>query len=178
VGSYFGGSFGSRLMKAIRIEQGNTYGVSGTFRANRFGGTFEVSTFSKTASTAETVRNLLQEIRGLAEHPPTAEELALHRRFFIGSAAARFETAGQISRQLARISLNGLPLDYVERTFAAIGRADAAQCASLVRRFVDPQRILIVVVGDAERIGPELRTIAPVSMVDRSGKPGPLRKPD
>jgi len=173
VGSYFGGSFGSRLMKAIRVEQGNTYGVRGLFQANRFGGSFEVATFSKTASTGETVRNLLKEIQNLTDRPPTNDELSLHRRFFLGSAAARFETPGQISRQLARISLNGLPLDYVQRTFSAIGKADAAQCTALVRRFVDPRQMLIVIVGDASRIAPDLRGMAPLSILDRTGKPVP-----
>src|SRR5262249_51812507 len=85
VGSYFGGSFGSRLMTALRIEKGATYHAAGGFHANRLTGTFEVRTFTKTASTAETLRTLMAEVRALPARPPSADELSLHKRYFLGS---------------------------------------------------------------------------------------------
>src|SRR6185369_16253733 len=103
VGSYFGGSFGSRLMKAIRVEKGATYGAGARFKSRRFGGSFEVTTFTKTASTADTLKLVLNEIRNLRDKPPTAEELVLHRRYFLGSAAEHFETPGEIASNLARV---------------------------------------------------------------------------
>jgi predicted Zn-dependent peptidase len=81
VSSYFGGSFGGRLMKKIRVEKGATYGVHGGFHPNRYAGEFAVGTFTKTSSTAETLKLVLDEIRGLIDRPPTAEELSLHRQF-------------------------------------------------------------------------------------------------
>jgi len=171
VSSYFGGSFSSRLMKAIRIEQGKTYGVYGGFQPSRFAGAFRVATFTKTASTADTLRAVLAEIRALRERPPTPEELALHRRYFLGSAAARFETPGEVASQFARLTVNGLPLDYVQKTFAAIARTEAPQCQALVEHFVDPEHLLIVVVGDASRVSTNLQSIAAVTVLDRAGNP-------
>ncbi len=173
--SYFGGSFGSRLMKTIRVGQGGTYGAYGGFYEHRFAGTFKASTFTRTSTTAETLRMVLSEVRGLVNRPPTAEELALHRRFFLGSGVARFETSEQVANQFARIALNGLPLDDVQRTCDVIGLADAARCEMLVRRVIDPERLLIIVVGDAKVIGDSLREIAPVTVLDREGRP--LEKP-
>jgi zinc protease len=171
VSSYFGGSFGSRLMNKIRVEKGATYGVNGGFAADRFAGTFRVSTFTKTATSAETLQTVLGQVRDLVERPPTAEELALHRRYFLGSAAARYETAGQIANQLAHNLLNDLPLDYMKRSCEMIDSAQASQCDSLIRRIVDPGNLLIVVVGDASRIRKDLESIGPVSPLDRDGKP-------
>jgi len=168
VSSYFGGSFGARLMKHIRVAQGATYGIHGGFHASRFAGDFMVGTFTKTPSTAATLKLVLAEIRDLVNQPPTPEELSLHRRSFLGSAAARFETPEQVANQLARISLNHLPLDHVQRTLGVIASTDAPQCQSLARRLVDPDQLLIVVVGDASRIREELKAIAPVTVVERS----------
>ena len=170
VSSYFGGSFGSRLMKAIRIEKGDTYGVRGGFHSSRFSGTFEVSTFTKTSSTAATLRLALEEIDGLLERPPAAEELSLHRRSFLGSAAAHFETSEQVADYLARLSLNRRPLDYLPRMFAVINGADAPRCQALARRLVNPGQLLIVIVGDASRIRREIETIAPTTVLDRKGR--------
>jgi zinc protease len=169
VGSYFGGTFGSRLMKAIRVEKGSTYGVSGGFQANRFAGSFLVQTFTKTASTAETVRIALDEIKGLIDRAPSTEELSLHKRYFLGSAAAHFETPAQISSQFTHIALNGLPLDHLQRSVATISSATPNRCESFVRRAVDADHLLIVVVGDASMVARDLEAIAPVSAVDRDG---------
>ena len=170
VSSYFGGSFGSRLMKAIRVQKGATYGVRGGFEASRFAGSFVVRTFTKTPSTADTVRAALAEIRALVERPPNAEELSLHKRYFLGSAAARFETPDQIASQLTHDALNSLPLDYLQRSLAAICSATAPQCQALARRKVDPERLVIVVVGDASLVAKDLEAIAPVTVVDHEGK--------
>jgi zinc protease len=169
ISSYFGGSFGSRLMKAIRVQQGATYGVGGGFEASRFAGSFVVRTFTKTPSTTETVRSALAEIRGLVERPPTADELGLHKRYFLGGAAARFETPEQIAAQLAHEALNGLPLDYLQRSLATIGSATAPQCQALARRIIDPERLVIVVVGDASLVAKDLEAVAPVTVVGREG---------
>lgn len=170
VGSYFGGSMGSRLMKAIRIDKGGTYGASGGFREGRFAGSFRVGTFTKTPSTAETLKLVLAEIHGLADRPPTDDELSLQRRFLLGSAAARFETPEQVAGHFAHLALTGLPLDELQRSLAAIGAATPAQCQALIQRYVDPDHLLILVVGDASKVADDLRKIAPVTVLDRSGK--------
>jgi zinc protease len=152
-------------MKAIRVEKGATYGAMGGFEAKRFGGTFVVRTFTKTTSTADTIKAALAEIRALSEKPPTPEELSLHKRYFLGSATARFETPEQIASQLAHDALNGLPLDYLQRSLATIASADAIQCTTLARRVADPAHLLIVVVGDASVIAKDLESIAPVTVL-------------
>jgi zinc protease len=157
-------------MTAIRVQKGATYGVGGGFEASRFAGSFVVRTFTKTPSTADTVRAALSEIRGLVERPPAADELGLHKRYFLGSAAARFETPDQIAAQHAHEALNGLPLDYLQRSLATIGSATAPQCQALARRVIDPERLVIVVVGNASLVAKDLEAVAPVSMVDREGK--------
>jgi zinc protease len=170
VSSYFGGSFGGRLMKKIRVENGATYGVHGGFHAGGLAGDFVVSTFTKTPSTAETLKLVLAQIRTLIEQPPTSEELSLHRRFFLGSAAAKFETPEQVGGYLARVSLNDLPLDNIQRSLTVIANADAPKCEAVIRRLVDPEHLVIVVVGDAGAIGASLKKIAPVTVLDRTGK--------
>jgi zinc protease len=170
VSSYFGGSFGGRLMKKIRVESGATYGVHGGFRPNRMAGEFVVSTFTKTSSTAETLKLVLEQVRALIEQAPTSEELSLHRRYFSGSAAAKFETPEQVGSYLARVSLSDLPLDNIRRSLTEIANADAPKCEALVRKSVDPDHLVIVVVGDAGAIGESLKDIAPVTRLDRSGK--------
>jgi predicted Zn-dependent peptidase len=113
---------------------------------------------------------VLAQIQDLRNRPPGADELALHQRFFLGSAAGRLETPGQVAGELERDALAGLPLDRLRRSCQTIAEADASKCQALVHRLVDPGHMLIVVVGDASRIAGELRAIAPVTVLDRDGK--------
>jgi zinc protease len=170
VGAYFGGSFGSRLNKAVRVEKGRTYGAFGGFTPSRFAGAFACGTFTKTDQTADTVKQILSEVRRLVQEPPTEDELTRHRRYFLGSAAARHETPQQIAGMLAHVELNGLPPDYFRTLYAEIGRLDAEACMGFVRRAVEPDRVVVVVVGDAAKIVPPLKSIAPVAVVDSTGK--------
>jgi predicted Zn-dependent peptidase len=94
----------------------------------------------------------------------------MHQRYFLGSAAGRFETPEEIGAQLEHNSLAGLPLDNMQRTCKAIAGADASQCQKLIHRLIDPKHMLIVVVGDATRITQDLQSLAPVTVLDRNGK--------
>ncbi len=167
VSSYFGGSYGSRLMKALRIDKGSTYSSHGGFELRRFAGAFTVSTFTKTDSTAETMRTMLSQLQELCEQPPSPAELNMHRQAFVGSAAARLETPGQLVNELARITLNDLPLEYLQRRFAIIASANADQCDALVHRFINPTNLVIVVVGDSARLTNQLQSIAPITLLQR-----------
>ena len=172
VTSYFGGSMGSRLMKSIRVESGSTYGASGGFQPTRLAGCFEVRTFTKTASTVDTLRAVLTEIDRLRERPPGAEELRLQQNYLLGSAVARLETPGQVAEHVARLALNGLPMDQLRRNLRVVAKADARLCNETLAALVDPNDQLMVVVGDASRIQADLEKVAPVTAVlDRSGKP-------
>ncbi len=176
VGEYFGGSFGGRLNKAVRVKDGGTYGAQGGFRASRLAGAFSIHTFTKTPSSGGTLKTVLSQINDLTNRPPDAAELSANQRYFLGSAASRFETPDQIAGQLEHDSLAGLPLDNLQRTFKKIAAADAEQCQALVNRLVKPDHMLIVVVGDAAKIGDDLKAIAPVTVLDRNGKEAKTRE--
>ena len=62
-----GGGFTSRLMEAIRVNRGLSYGVRSRFATSASGGVFFVSTFTKVETTAEIVEVALQETARFCE---------------------------------------------------------------------------------------------------------------
>ena len=56
------------------------------------------------------------------------------------------------------------------RSLATIGSATTDQCETFARRRVDPERLVIVIVGDASVVAKDLEAMAPVTVVDREGK--------
>jgi zinc protease len=174
VTNYFGGDFGSRLNDAIRVKKGLTYGAHGGFDAYRFGGHFSMSTFSKTESTAETVRAVLAEFERLRRDPPAAQELRDTKSYFVGSFARDRETPQQVASDLWLIEAHGLPADYFERLLEKVARTDEAACMKLVKETLHPAKAVVVVVGNAAKIQKDLEKIAPVTLV----KPGSPRPSD
>ena len=165
VSNYFGWSFNSRLNENIRVKKGLTYSVWGSYIAQNRGGNFTVNTFTKTNSTAETVGALLDEIRRLRTEGPTEKELGDSKSYFAGSFVRQRETPQQVARDLWLIESQNLGADYLERLLAKIARTTEADCENLVDETLNPDKMIIVVVGDAAKITDSLEKIAPVTIV-------------
>jgi zinc protease len=164
VSNYFGWAFNSRLNESIRVAKGLTYGVWGGYTAERFAGEFEVGTFSKTESTAEAVRAVLEEIGRLKTEGPSDDELESSRSYILGSFVRGRETPQQIASDLWLIESQDLSEDYLERLLDGIAKAKRADCERLVRETIKPDKLVIIVVGEAEKLKEGLEKIAPVTV--------------
>jgi zinc protease len=165
VSNYFGWAFNSRLNESIRVAKGLTYGAWGGYTAKRFAGEFEVGTFSKTESTTEAVRAVLEEIERLKTKGPSDNELENSRSYILGSFVGGRETPQQIAGDLWLIESQGLGEDYLERLLGGIAKAKRTDCERLVRETIEPSKLVIVVVGEAGKLKEELEQIAPVTVV-------------
>lgn len=168
VSGYFGEAFNARLNETIRVKKGLTYGARGGFSAQRDFGEFRASTFSKTESTVEAVRAVLEEVRRLRDEPPSEKELRDTQSYIVGSFPGDRETPQAIAGDLWLIESNGLSADYFDRLLGGVRAATAEDCAQLARATIDPERLVIVVVGSAARLREPLAELAPVEVV----KPG------
>lgn len=166
VGNYFGGSFNSRLNDTVRIKKGLSYGAWGGYYAQKDGGAFMVSTFTKTASTAETVQVLFDEIDRLGNEAPDEQVLADTKSFFAGSFVRTRETPQTIAEDLWLIESQNLGADYLDRLLESISTTSRQECIDFVKRTIDPEKMVVIVVGDAEKIKDELEKIAPVTVVE------------
>jgi predicted Zn-dependent peptidase len=173
VSSYFGWGFNGRLNKSIRVQKGLTYSVWGSYIAQKFAGEFRVGTFSKTETTAQAVKAVLDEITRLKTVGPNPEELECNRSYILGSFVGERETPQQIARDLWLIQSQDLSEDFLERLLDTIAKTSCPDCEKLTQMTIQPDKLVVVVVGDAARIKADLEKIAPVTVIDEknSGKP-------
>ena len=164
-GTYFGGSFHSRLNENIRVKRGLTYGAWGGYRAENMAGTFQVSTFTKNESAKETIKVILEQIKEFQTVKPTDSEFYDTRSYFIGSFAGQRETPQDIARDLWLIESQNLGSDYFKKLFDALDNATKQDCLDLTQKTLDPDKLAIVVVGDAEQLKESLSEIAPVNVI-------------
>jgi zinc protease len=177
----FGGAFNSRLNESLRVKKGLTYGAFGGMRAERFAGTFNISTFSKTPSTADAVRAIIEEVRLLQSASVENKELADARSFLVGSFASQREQPEDTVNDLWLIEYCGLPTDYLQRSLAQVARTESDDIKRLATNEINPDQLTIVVVGDAKKVKEDLAKIAPLTLVAAPGtssSTNPTTKPE
>ncbi len=172
----FGGAFNARLNEVIRVKKGLTYGASGGLRSQRFGGTFYVSTFSKTRTTVDAVQAILDEVNRMRTEPPTAEELDQSRSYLVGSFAGDHETPESILGELWGLERDGLTKDFIDKYLDGVVKTTSEDVAKVANELIDPDHLVIVVVGDAAQVAEGLAKIAPLTVLDEDGKPKELKK--
>ncbi|MFH1892194.1 MAG: pitrilysin family protein [Candidatus Zixiibacteriota bacterium] len=155
-----GGQFVSRINMNLREDKGYTYGAGSFVRAGRYDAPFITYAPVHTEFTKESVVEIVSELRGVSQdHPLTAEELEFAKSSLIKGFPQGFQTYGGIAGGLNTLVLYDLPLDgwstYVDRV-AAVDEATASRVAS---KFIRPESLVIIVVGDRVRIEEDLKNL-------------------
>ncbi|HXE79625.1 MAG TPA: pitrilysin family protein [Vicinamibacterales bacterium] len=154
-----GGVFSSRLNMNLREDKGYTYGAASTFAAYRTAGPFLARAGVRTDVTAESIREMLKEIRRMSEAPPTDEELAVAKDFLVRSLPGEFETTGTIADNFQAVFVYDLGLDYFARYPERVARVTASEVLEAARRHLQPDELVVVAVGDKSAILPAIEKL-------------------
>ncbi len=160
-----GGGFTSRLMEAIRVNRGLSYGVRSRFAMNLAGGLFFISTFTKVETTAEIVQVALDEVARFCDGGPTPDELERAQSYLCGLFPLSLETHDQLAEKICDMKLYGFPLEEVTDYRERVRAVTTDQCREVARRHFPCDRGVLVVVGPARKVSRALRRFGPVSIV-------------
>ena len=168
-----GGQFVSRINLNLRERKGHTYGARSWFEFRRAPGPFAVQASVQTSATADSVREVFAELQGLgADHPVTPGELDLAKASLTRGYPRNFETAEQLARAMAQQVVHGLPDDYYDRFVPTIRAVDGAAVTRVATRWIPPDRMTVVVVGDRASVREPLAQLDLGEPVDDPGEPG------
>jgi predicted Zn-dependent peptidase len=155
-----GGQFVSRVNLKLREEKGFTYGARTSFDWRRGISPFALQTSVHTASTAEAIADALAEIAALrGTRPPSDEEMLLAKASLTRGYPRGFETAQQVARSVAMLTLYGLPDTYFEQFVPNINAVTIANVVDAAARYLDPSKLTTLVVGDYSAIAESLRAL-------------------
>ncbi|MBA3671772.1 MAG: insulinase family protein [Gemmatimonadaceae bacterium] len=153
-----GGSFSSRLNMNLREKRGYTYGATSGFGLRRSAGPFTASAEVVTAKTDSALIEFLKELRGIRE-PVPADELERAKRYVQLGLPRRFETTGSMATQLLPLLAYDVPLNFYNTVVQRLGAVTAADVQRVARQYIDPDHLIVVVVGDRKTIEPGLRAL-------------------
>ncbi len=166
-----GGGFASELTQVLREQRGYTYGIGSGFQGTEFAGPFGITSSVRANVTLEA----LQDIKRIVErHGPDFDVNGLEatKSYLLRSNAGAFETLGAKLGLLTDMSAYGFSADYVLRREQVVRDMDVAAIQALASRYLDPSRMVWLVVGDARTQLPRLRALGlgEPTLLDRDGR--------
>ncbi|HSJ06044.1 MAG TPA: pitrilysin family protein [Longimicrobiales bacterium] len=154
-----GGAFTSRLNILLREEKGYTYGAGTRFAFRSGGGPFLASTAVFTGATADAVHDIVREVGRMGREAVSLEELDRARRYLTLGLPQHFETTGDVAERLGEVELFGLGAGYHEGWVAQVEAVTAESVADASARWLRPDALTVVVVGDAEVVVGDLERL-------------------
>lgn len=161
-----GGSFTSRLNHNLRERNGYAYGASSVFDMRAAAGPFLAAAAVQTDKTGEAVKEFFNELNGILR-PVPEDELAKAKNYVALGFPGEFETTGDLARKLEELVAYNLPDDTFTSFVAAVTKVTAADLQRLAARYIQPERMAVVVVGDRKVIEGPIRQLdlGPVNFV-------------
>ena len=153
-----GGSFTSRLNQNLREKNGYAYGASSGFDMRLSAGPFLASAGVQTDKTADALKEFFNELNGILT-PVPPDELAKARNYVALGFPGEFETTGDMARKLEELVIYNLPDTTFSNFVPSVTAVTAADLQRAAARFIQPERMAVVVVGDLKLIEGPIRAL-------------------
>ena len=153
-----GGSFTSRLNQNLREKNGYAYGASSGFDMRLSAGPFLASAGVQTDKTADALKEFFNELNGILT-PVPPDELAKARNYVALGFPGEFETTSDMARKLEELVIYNLPDTTFSDFVPSVTAVTAADLQRAAARFVQPERMAVVVVGDLKLIEGPIRAL-------------------
>jgi zinc protease len=163
----FGGGFAARLFTNVRSRKGLAYAVGGGVGTPYdYPGLFSIFTSTKSGTTAAAIDALYEEIDNLHETPATPDELQRAKEAILNSFVFRLDSKAKVLFEKVTYEFYGYPLDFAERFRAGIEKVTAADVARVARKYVDKDKLAVLVVGKASDFDRPLTSFGEVTTLD------------
>ncbi len=168
-----GGSFSSRLNQNLRETHGYSYGASSSFGFRPAPGPFTASSDVQTNVTDSALVEFMKELRGIKEI--SDDDLNRAKNYLALGYPDNFSSIASIARMLSELVLYNLPDDYFNNYIQKILAVKKEDVLRVAKKYVDPENIAVIVVGDKKEIEKGIKalnlgSIKNYSIVDVLGK--------
>jgi zinc protease len=162
-----GGGFSSRLMSRVRAEQGYAYAVSSLWTApERYDGLVGATVQTGSGTTVAAIRSILEVMEAMRSAPPREDEVTDAVDALVNGYAFNFDSPAQVVLRRMAFRISELPDDWLTRYVERIQAVTPEDVHDVVRAFVHPQRMTILIVGDPEAFDLPPETLGPVRILE------------
>ena len=142
-----GDTFGSRLGKTIRDQNGLAYSVSSSFSASHGSGPFQVFIGANPKNATRAITLMRQIITQEQKYGVTPDEVRQAKLYITGSYPLRLETNAGVAGVLALAEDYGLGLDFPQRRNAIYNAVTVDQVNAAAKKYLRPSAGVLVIAG-------------------------------
>lgn len=154
-----GGAFNSRINLNLREDKGYTYGARSYFWGDKLSGGYTASAEVRADATDKSIVEFVKEIKAYHQNGITDEELAFMRKAINQRDALKYETPSAKLGFLAQILEHDLSPDFVKERNKIVSTISKEEINALAKKHLDLNDMLMVVVGDAKTLRPQLEAL-------------------
>jgi zinc protease len=175
-----GGGFSSRLFEKIRTKEGLAYAVGGGVgSAFDHPGMLRIGMSTKSATTVKSIEALNAELNRLIKGGVTQAELKKAKDAILNSFIFEFDSKDKVLAERMRYEFYGYPPNFLELFRTGIEKVTTADVDRVAKKYVHPEKMAILVVGNSKDFDRSLSTLGKVTPIDVSipappGKPGSM----
>lgn len=163
---YGTGGFSSRLMNVVRTQHGYAYGTGGALLSDNPRGLFFAAAGSKANTTAAAIRAIIQVTKDLLNGTISPDEIETAKRDVIFSFFTGLDTPGEIVATYMQYDFLGYPDDFLKTYTDRIRAVKAEDLIKAARKYIHPDRLQILVVGNEAEFDAPLSEFGPVKIVE------------
>jgi zinc protease len=154
-----GGEGANRLHRVLRSQRGLTYGASAETQAMKQAGDYVAETDTRTETTGEALRLAVDEFARLQRNKVYEAELRDAQAFLAGTFPLTIETPNEIATQVLNAVFYELPLSEIATFRERVQAVTPDDIARVAQAYIRPDRLSIVLVGNARAFLPQLRAV-------------------
>jgi zinc protease len=143
-----GGAYTSILNQILREQKGFTYGAHSSFQAMKQVAPFIAYSSVRSDATLESMQIFRDEM-GKYRQGLSDADLQFVKNYMLRSDALRFETNDALVGMLSTMTKYGLPEDYIKQEDNVIRNLTVEDTKAIAEKYVVPDKMIYVVVGDA-----------------------------
>ena len=146
-----GGGFSARLLTRIRSDEGLAYSASSSFGVGiYYTGVFQAGFQSRSETVARATAIVIEEIERIRTEPVKEEELRNSIAYFVETFSRNFSSAASTAGLFASDEYTGRDPAYLAAYRDNIASVTAEDVLDVAQRYLDPDALVILVVGNIE----------------------------
>ena len=145
-----------RLNANLREDKGYTYGLRSKFDRRLDRGAFKITGDIQADKTVAALREIFREIEGM--HRPVSEtELKTAREYLAYTVPVEFVRYFYLDKNMQDMFVGYYSRDYLDNYISQVLKLTPADIQKAADRILDADKMIVVIVGDAKVLEPQLK---------------------
>lgn len=159
------GGFSGRLFEEVRTQRGLAYAVFGRYGCHFFyPGMFFVGLMTKTATTAQAVRVVKQELKRI-QQDVAPQEVRQAKAEFLNSLVFQYARPAEILNRRLHYAYRGMASDSFQQLTREIREVTPDDVLQVAREYLHPDELVVLAVGEKGKLVDQLQAMGKVEVM-------------